>query len=163
MLTTDQVRNRTKTVTRRLGWKFLQPGDIVNAVKKGMGLKKGEKVEVLGQIKVVRCNRMILNNQFEFKVIAQLWVNAQAELLGSSVELRVGENLDEDKYIEETGLPATPGVNAITNTLIQGLLFNLHDAHQRGLYDSAAHLRYIMAELESGFIRIAEFKEENWN
>ena len=38
MLTTEQVRNKTKTVTRRLGWWFLKPGEIVNAVEKGMGL-----------------------------------------------------------------------------------------------------------------------------
>ena len=52
MLTTEQVRNRTKTVTRRIGWDFLKPGDIVNAVEKGMGLKKGEKVKRICQIRI---------------------------------------------------------------------------------------------------------------
>lgn len=28
-MTTEAVRNRTKTVTRRLGWEFLKPGDIL--------------------------------------------------------------------------------------------------------------------------------------
>jgi len=53
--TTEQVRNRTKTVTRRgIGtWKNLKPGDRLNAVEKGMGLKKGEKVKVLAVIEVV--------------------------------------------------------------------------------------------------------------
>jgi hypothetical protein len=27
MLTIDQVKNKTKTVTRRTGWTFLKPGD----------------------------------------------------------------------------------------------------------------------------------------
>lgn len=40
--TTDQILNRTKTVTRRLGWENLQPGDRFWAVKKAMGLKRGE-------------------------------------------------------------------------------------------------------------------------
>jgi len=31
MLTTAQIKNRTKTVTRRTGWAFLKPGDIVNS------------------------------------------------------------------------------------------------------------------------------------
>jgi hypothetical protein len=53
-LTTEQIRNRTKTVTRRIGWGFLQPGDIVNACMKCMGLKPGEKVQRLAQIRVVR-------------------------------------------------------------------------------------------------------------
>lgn len=52
MLTTEQVRNRTKTVTRRLGWDFLKPGDIVNAVEKGMGLKKGEHIKRICQIRI---------------------------------------------------------------------------------------------------------------
>jgi len=52
-MTTDQVRNRTKTVTRRFGWWFLEPGDVVNAVEKAMGLKKGEKVKRLCQIGIV--------------------------------------------------------------------------------------------------------------
>ena len=51
-MTTDQFRAKTKTVTRRLGWKFLKPGDLVNGVKKAMGLKKGEKIEVLSMIEI---------------------------------------------------------------------------------------------------------------
>lgn len=47
-LTTDQVRAQAKTVTRRRGWWFLKPGDLVQPVVKGMGLKRGEKVECIG-------------------------------------------------------------------------------------------------------------------
>lgn len=54
MLTKKQVKNRTKTVTRRLGWWFLKPGDILNAVEKCQGLKKGEKIKKICQIRVVR-------------------------------------------------------------------------------------------------------------
>ncbi len=52
-LTERQFLDGSKTVTRRLGWQFLQPGDRLRAVRKGMGLKKGEKVHVLGVIEVV--------------------------------------------------------------------------------------------------------------
>ena len=51
--TIAQVQAQTKDVTRRQGWLKLKPGDILNAVEKGMGLKKGEKVNVLTQIRVV--------------------------------------------------------------------------------------------------------------
>lgn len=47
-LTTEQVRNQTKTVTRRLGWKDAKPGDVVQPIVKGQGLKKGEKVVRIG-------------------------------------------------------------------------------------------------------------------
>jgi hypothetical protein len=53
MLTTEQIKNRTKTVTRRLGWWFLNTGDILNAVEQCQGLKKGEKIKRLCQIRVV--------------------------------------------------------------------------------------------------------------
>lgn len=52
MLTTAQVRNRTKDVTRRLGWADLQPGTILNACVKCQGLKAGEKMERICQIRV---------------------------------------------------------------------------------------------------------------
>jgi hypothetical protein len=51
-LTTPQFIARTKTVTRRLGWESLMPGDVVMGVEKGQGLKKGEKVRRLGAIRI---------------------------------------------------------------------------------------------------------------
>lgn len=56
-LTTDQIRNRTKTVTRRRGWTFLKPGEILNACVKCQGLKPGEKIERICQIRVVAVSR----------------------------------------------------------------------------------------------------------
>lgn len=55
MLTTEQIRNRRKTVTRRLGWWFLSPGDELNAVEKAQGLKPGERIKRLAKIRVVAC------------------------------------------------------------------------------------------------------------
>ena len=52
-LTTDQIRHHQKTVTRRKGWKFLKAGDILNGCVKCMGLKPGEKLERLCQIRVI--------------------------------------------------------------------------------------------------------------
>lgn len=56
-LTTEQIQQRTKTVTRRLGWRTLKAGDGVWAVKKCMGLKPGERVERLAALRVVRVRR----------------------------------------------------------------------------------------------------------
>lgn len=60
-MTTDQFRNRTKTVTRRFGWWFLKPGDVVCGVEKAMGLKKGEKIKRLGMIRIVSTRTEPLN------------------------------------------------------------------------------------------------------
>lgn len=59
-LTADAIRNRTKTVTRRLGWKNLKPGEKFRACVKCMGLKKGEKIEVLAVLECVSNRSEIL-------------------------------------------------------------------------------------------------------
>ncbi len=56
-LTTAQFLDGSKTVTRRMGWQFLKAGDRVRAVKKAMGLKRGEHPEVLGVAEVVSVRR----------------------------------------------------------------------------------------------------------
>jgi hypothetical protein len=56
------MKNRTKTVTRRNGWKFLKPGEIVMAVEKCQGLKKGEKIKKIHPIKIIDVMFEPLNN-----------------------------------------------------------------------------------------------------
>lgn len=46
-LTTSQIMEGTKDVTRRLGWLCLKPGDQLRPVRKCMGLRPGEKLDVL--------------------------------------------------------------------------------------------------------------------
>lgn len=57
-LTTQQIRNQSKTVTRRIGWKFLTIGDLLQPIEKGQGIKKGEHVKKIGPpIRVTRVTR----------------------------------------------------------------------------------------------------------
>jgi len=56
-LTTAQFLDGTKTVTRRLGWKDAKAGDVLMAVEKSQGLKKGEKVKKLGTIRLMSVRR----------------------------------------------------------------------------------------------------------
>lgn len=60
-LTEAAMREQRKTVTRRTGWRFLKVGQIVNACRKCMGLKKGERIEVIGQIEIISVRREPLN------------------------------------------------------------------------------------------------------
>ena len=57
MLTTEQIQNRTKTVTRRNGWEKLKAGDHLRGVRKAMGLKKGQRQELLAIVEVVSVTR----------------------------------------------------------------------------------------------------------
>ena len=61
-MTTEQVASQTKTVTRRCGWWFLRPGDVLQPVEKAMGLRKGEKIaKIGGLIRVVSVRKEHLN------------------------------------------------------------------------------------------------------
>lgn len=55
--TSEQMRARAMTVTRRLGWRDLERGEVVQAVGQTRGLPKGSKVEKLGVIRVVAVRR----------------------------------------------------------------------------------------------------------
>lgn len=60
-MTTNQIQQGTKFVTRRFGWWSLKSGDVVMAVERAMGLRKGEKVRKLRPIRVVDTTREPLN------------------------------------------------------------------------------------------------------
>lgn len=56
-LTERAVVERRKTVTRRLGWRFLKPGDRLTLVRKAMGRKAGEPLVRLAEVEVVSVRR----------------------------------------------------------------------------------------------------------
>ncbi|QOJ20321.1 MAG: ASCH domain-containing protein [Gammaproteobacteria bacterium] len=60
-LTRCAFLEKTKTVTRRLGWAHLKPGTVLCGVEKSMGLRKGQKVTRLGMIRVVNVRAEPLN------------------------------------------------------------------------------------------------------
>ncbi|WP_424974291.1 ASCH domain-containing protein [Dinoroseobacter sp. S124A] len=70
-MTTEQVRNRTKDVTRRFGWWFLKPGDRLCGVKKSMGLRKGETIERLCMIEVISTRAEPLNQITQDDVVRE--------------------------------------------------------------------------------------------
>jgi hypothetical protein len=65
MLTTEQIRDRSKTVTRRLGWANLKPGTLLHGVVKSQGLRKGETVEKLAVIRVISVSREQLGRMLD--------------------------------------------------------------------------------------------------
>jgi hypothetical protein len=56
-LTQAQFMDRSKTVTRRLGWLTVAPGDRLMGCVKCQGLTPGEQIERLGEIEVVSVRR----------------------------------------------------------------------------------------------------------
>ena len=56
-LTTPQIMQRTKTVTRRLGWRSLKPGSLLLAVDRCMGFQRGESPTPLAVLRVTGVRR----------------------------------------------------------------------------------------------------------
>lgn len=56
-LTEDQVRARTKTVTRRAGWCMLRTGDQLTLCRKVMGRRRGEPLERIATVQVTSVRR----------------------------------------------------------------------------------------------------------
>jgi hypothetical protein len=56
-LAVEPVLYKTKTVTRRVGWDNLKDGALICAVRKSMGLRKGETVERLAVLRVTHVTR----------------------------------------------------------------------------------------------------------
>lgn len=56
-LTERAVVERRKTVTRRLGWRFIKPGDRLTLCRKVMGRRKGEPLVRLAEVEVVSVRR----------------------------------------------------------------------------------------------------------
>lgn len=75
--------------------------------------------------------------------------------------LDVSANLDEDSYIDKNNFPTKEGSNVFTNVLVQGLIANIHLAHQNEYRDSAEHLRYIISELERGFVKNVDISQSH--
>jgi hypothetical protein len=106
-----------------------------------------------------------MNIKYSFTVMVKLNLSHEknkehSQHNGTECNLEISENLDSKKYCEENGLPNKEGCKAITETLIQGLVANIHFAHQKNYRDSAEHLRDIIRKIEDGFIQIGEIEED---
>jgi hypothetical protein len=73
----------------------------------------------------------------------------------------IGE-LDKKQYLDKEDLPTEAGSKVLSNVLVQGLIGNIHLAHEKEFRDSAEHLRWIISELERGFISVANVKQSNF-
>lgn len=74
----------------------------------------------------------------------------------TDILLEISINVPKENFIDKNDLPTKEGCKALTQTFIQGLVANIHNSHQKNYWDSAEHLRYIIKELERGFIQLAK-------
>jgi hypothetical protein len=67
------------------------------------------------------------------------------------IVLDMSDNLDREKYYCEPGVFNKDGATVFTDVAIDGLVANIHLAHQKNWRDSAEHLKYIINRLTAGF------------
>lgn len=100
----------------------------------------------------------------EVKLLAmvELIIDASADktiIKVVSSDLKFSDNIDKKMYWDGNKLN-TSGSKAFSNVLIQGLVSNIHTSHDNGCWDSAEHLRYIISELERGFVTIVKTNQK---
>ncbi|WP_010588549.1 ASCH domain-containing protein [Schlesneria paludicola] len=74
-LTTPQFYQRLKTVTRRLGWMDLEPGNRLCGVEKSQGLRPGQPIVRLAIIHIKSVTRVRLNSITQDDVIREGFPN----------------------------------------------------------------------------------------
>lgn len=79
--------------------------------------------------------------------------------VATDMRLEISEGMDRKMYLDENDLPTQTAIKHLTQSFIQGLVCNIHMAHQKGWWDSAEHIRYIISELKRGFVQVATVGE----
>jgi len=84
--------------------------------------------------------------------ITQVEGGSESESNGAGVSFEVKGDIDPEVFYDKQNKTITEaGLRAITQTLVYGLMANIHRCHQYGVWDSAEQLRHIIAKLEEGF------------
>lgn len=99
--------------------------------------------------------------QFKFKATVEVEIeqtsgSSKSTIKASTLFMNATENIDMERYFDDNGDLNQDGVEIMTMILTTGLTSNIHDAHAKGLKDSAQHLRQVIALLEEGFVQQGE-------
>jgi hypothetical protein len=78
--------------------------------------------------------------------------DATSTHVSTDFNLDISKNVERKNFFDKEDLLTADGSKALSQCFIQGLIGNIHYAHQKGIWDSAEHMRYIISELERGFV-----------
>lgn len=79
-----------------------------------------------------------------------------SNIKSADFNLNIPKNADESMYLDRNGLPTKDGSKILTLALVQGLVGNIHYSKEAGFRDDSEHLWWIIAQLERGFVTVAE-------
>lgn len=118
-LTTPQVRGRSKTVTRRDGWRFLKPGDHLTLCPKVMGFRRGEHPERIVDVEVLSVRRERLDAITADDVAAEGLEMTPAEFVSFFCRTHKGCRPDSEvtriewRYLDTFITPGTPSAHEV--------------------------------------------------
>ena len=142
-LTTDQVRKGTKTVTRRNGWEFIKTGDILNACVKCQGLKKGEKIQKIRQIRIISSQWDSLNTITQEDVIKEGFPDWTPEQFidmyckHNHIKPEDMVNRIEFEYVEDEF-----GENLLTTEEVNEIINGLYNLPESGAFDNSHFIKF---------------------
>jgi hypothetical protein len=105
--------------------------------------------------------------QFDFTGVCRLTLEhtpgkSTSKHVATDFFLELGKGLHHSIYLDENGIPTKEGSHVLTNIFVQGLIGNIHAAHDKGYRDGAEHLRYIIEKLEEGFASVYDVEEREF-
>lgn len=86
-------------------------------------------------------------------------IEDETKHVSTKFNLGMHKPLVKEKYVDEEGNLNKDGSFALSNVLVQGLIANLHMAHDLGFRNSAEHIRWIISELERGFSEVTKVEQ----
>lgn len=104
------------------------------------------------------------NEKIEFALSTNIIVtlrekdNKVSTHTGTNIVFDVSPNVDRRNFFDKEDNLNAEGIKGATQCCVQGLIGLIHLGHQNGLWDSAKHMRYIIDELERGFVAQAKVK-----
>ncbi len=100
----------------------------------------------------------VRKHQLKVEVTVDFHKASLDEKLKTFSTLLSGLNVDMSTFYNPAGELTEAGVKLITELLVNGLNINIQGAHQRGIVDSAKHLRAIVQRLEELFVGLSEVR-----
>jgi hypothetical protein len=102
---------------------------------------------------------------FEAKVVLVLEYkegDTKSKHVSTDFNLDFKSPIGKELFLDADDLPTKGGADALSMVLVQGLVGNIHYAHEKGFKDSAEHLRWIIHELEEGFAAVTDIKKSTF-
>lgn len=98
-----------------------------------------------------------MKDTFHFCAISKITLEHEqgtptSQLKSTDLRLEVSGNLDKTIYIDGKGLPRKDALKPISIALLHGIFVNIKMGHDKGWWNEAEHMKYIIDQLQRVYI-----------